>query len=86
MTIDRMLATWIQNKHHCGSQIVQTHDMEDARIFIKDTFGRSHLTSTIERSFRRLRNEGVVRVINAKRPFDREARWLIKNVDMSKLR
>ena len=86
MTIDRMLATWVQNRRNLGFSIVNTHDMEDAKEYMKVSFGRTHLTSTIERSFRKLRSKGVIKVINAKRPFDREARWLIKNVDMSKLR
>ena len=65
---------------------IKTDEFESARNWISSRHGKKHLVSTIERAFRSLKEDGVVDVSNAKRPGDRQSRWLIRRVDMSKLR
>ena len=85
MTINRALTYWL-NERAAMNPYITTDEFESARTWISDRYGKRHLVSTIERSFRYLKTAGVVKVHNAKRPGDRQSRWLIRRIDMSKLR
>ena len=85
MTINRALTYWL-NERFATNPYIKTDEFENARTWISDRYSKKHLVSTIERAFRHLKTTGVVEVHNAKLPGDRQSRWLIRKVDMSKLR
>ena len=75
---------WLQHRQNTNPYI-KSNEFEKARDYIRANYGKLHLVSTIERTFRLLKASPALEVANAKIPGERQNRWLIKKVDLSKL-
>ncbi len=77
ITVEQMLIKWISHKNNKGDYFFHNHDLDDCKVWIEDTYERIHNVSTIERAFRKLREDKKVESKDVSLPSSREKRWYV---------
>ena len=82
MTINEVLKQYLIKRLDNGSPFISSHEFEDVRDHIKAVTGLRHNVSTIERVWRKLRENNEVQTLNADIPGKREKVWKIVSVNI----
>jgi len=81
MTINKALKEYLNYRLINHMPFISSHEFEDARDYIKEKTGNRHNVSTIERAWRKMRENGDIQTINATIPRSREKTWKIIKVN-----
>jgi|TARA_R100000750_G_C2323125_1_gene87082 predicted adenine nucleotide alpha hydrolase (AANH) superfamily ATPase len=77
VVVERMLLSWLSHKNSKGQFFFYNHNLEDCKDYMEEKFSRIHNVSTIERAFRKLREDKKVQFRDASLPHGKEKRWYV---------
>tara|TARA_X000000368_G_scaffold245987_2_gene194337 strand:- start:1825 stop:2106 length:282 start_codon:yes stop_codon:yes gene_type:complete len=80
ITTEEALSAYLKHRLSINANYISSHEMEDARNWIKSTYSKLHTVDTISRAWRLLREKGKVKVREEKIPGRKETTWKIIEV------
>ena len=84
ITVDSMLIEWLESRVTNGCPAIATHEFDDARHYMNRKYKRMHTTATIERAWRKLREEKQIKTLDASILGSKEERWWIVKINTLK--
>ena len=77
LTVEKMLLRWISHRNDRGQFFFFNHNLDDCKEWIKEVYDRTHNVATIERAFRKVREDKKVQSRDASLPTSKEKRWYV---------